>query len=183
MKIKGVRILKNGVKAGYVKQKDGKWKFRFLKKKKKIVGGEFTSRKVIEINIKKSELVASISKIHEEFLNAIQDIQMDQENTLEIDGEIQEETLNRGRMHLTKVRIFDRVFYDGGKIETDRFLPDYKNIGSDKKQESFYSIMSFFTNGFLRIPAVRYIGKENEIDPCWRLDREWLGPAQLPRQG
>lgn len=49
MKIKGVRILKNGVKAGYVKQKDGKWKFRFLKKKKKIVGGEYIINKDIEI--------------------------------------------------------------------------------------------------------------------------------------
>lgn len=31
MKIKGKRILKNGVTAGYVKQKDGSWRFRFLK--------------------------------------------------------------------------------------------------------------------------------------------------------
>jgi hypothetical protein len=30
-KVKGKRILKNGVTAGYVKQKDGSWRFRFLK--------------------------------------------------------------------------------------------------------------------------------------------------------
>ena len=33
-KIKGKRILKNGVTAGYVKQKDGSWRFRFLKKQR-----------------------------------------------------------------------------------------------------------------------------------------------------
>lgn len=40
-KVKGKRILKNGVTAGYVKQKDGSWRFRFLKgsKKKKKKGG------------------------------------------------------------------------------------------------------------------------------------------------
>lgn len=30
-KVKGKRILKNGVTAGYVRQKDGSWRFRFLK--------------------------------------------------------------------------------------------------------------------------------------------------------
>ena len=68
MKIKGVRILKNGVKAGYVKQKDGKWKFRFLKKKKKIVGGEFTLKK--EIEIKNIQLPHDLyDKIHYFFYN------------------------------------------------------------------------------------------------------------------
>lgn len=38
MQIKGKRVLKNGVTAGYVKQRDGSWKWRFLSgpnKKKK----------------------------------------------------------------------------------------------------------------------------------------------------
>lgn len=34
-KVKGKRILKNGVTAGYVRQKDGSWRFRFLKDSKK----------------------------------------------------------------------------------------------------------------------------------------------------
>ena len=34
-KVKGKRILKNGVTAGYVRQKDGSWRFRFLKGSKK----------------------------------------------------------------------------------------------------------------------------------------------------
>ena len=33
MHVKNIRVLKNGVSAGYVLQKDGTWKFRFLKKK------------------------------------------------------------------------------------------------------------------------------------------------------
>lgn len=31
MKVKGKRVLKNGVLAGYVRQNDGTWKWRFLK--------------------------------------------------------------------------------------------------------------------------------------------------------
>lgn len=30
MKIKGKRVLKNGTTAGYIKQKDGSWKWRFI---------------------------------------------------------------------------------------------------------------------------------------------------------
>ena len=40
MKIKGKRVLKNGVLAGYVRQKDGTWKWRFLKGPTKKKGGE-----------------------------------------------------------------------------------------------------------------------------------------------
>ena len=43
--IKGKRILKNGVTAGYVKQKDGSWRFRFLKKQR---GGEIEERIAIQ---------------------------------------------------------------------------------------------------------------------------------------
>jgi hypothetical protein len=32
MTIRGKRVLKNGVLAGYVKQKDGSWRWRFLKR-------------------------------------------------------------------------------------------------------------------------------------------------------
>lgn len=35
MEIKNKRILKNGTLAGYVKQKDGSWRFRFISSKKK----------------------------------------------------------------------------------------------------------------------------------------------------
>ena len=36
MKTKGVRTLKNGATAGYVKQKDGSWKWRFITGPKKL---------------------------------------------------------------------------------------------------------------------------------------------------
>jgi len=41
MKTKGVRTLKNGATAGYVKQKDGSWKWRIITgpKKQKQKGG------------------------------------------------------------------------------------------------------------------------------------------------
>lgn len=41
MKIKGKRVLKNGTTAGYIKQKDGSWKWRFITgpRKKKQLGG------------------------------------------------------------------------------------------------------------------------------------------------
>ena len=42
MKVKGKRVLKNGVLAGYVRQKDGTWKWRFLKGPSKKKGGEIT---------------------------------------------------------------------------------------------------------------------------------------------
>ena len=35
MRVKGKRVLKNGVTAGYVKQEDGSWKWRFLSGPKK----------------------------------------------------------------------------------------------------------------------------------------------------
>ena len=40
MKIKGKRILKNGVLAGYILQKDGSWKWRFITGPSKIRGGQ-----------------------------------------------------------------------------------------------------------------------------------------------
>ena len=40
MKIKGKRKLKNGVTAGYVLQKDGSWKWRFITGPSKIRGGQ-----------------------------------------------------------------------------------------------------------------------------------------------
>ena len=39
MKIKNKRILKNGVSAGYVLQKDGTWKWQFLNRFVKKKGG------------------------------------------------------------------------------------------------------------------------------------------------
>lgn len=50
MHIKGKRVLKNGVTAGYVKQRDGSWKWRFLsgpnKKKKEGKGGQVNVKKI-----------------------------------------------------------------------------------------------------------------------------------------
>jgi len=40
MKIKGKRILKNGVVAGYVLQKNGTWRWRFIKGPSKKKGGQ-----------------------------------------------------------------------------------------------------------------------------------------------
>ena len=37
MEVKNKRILKNGTLAGYVKQKDGSWKWTFLKKEKQTI--------------------------------------------------------------------------------------------------------------------------------------------------
>jgi hypothetical protein len=42
MEVKNKRILKNGTLAGYVKQKDGSWKWTFLKKEKQTGKGIFT---------------------------------------------------------------------------------------------------------------------------------------------
>ena len=43
MRVKGKRVLKNGVVAGYVLQKDGTWKWRFLKGPTKKKGGVITN--------------------------------------------------------------------------------------------------------------------------------------------
>ena len=47
MQIKGKRRLKNGVLAGYVKQQDGTWRFRFIGggKKKKLIKNKFKKQK------------------------------------------------------------------------------------------------------------------------------------------
>jgi len=51
MKVKGVRILKNGTKAGYVKQKDGSWKWRFISGKTKMKGGSIDVKKLIDTDL------------------------------------------------------------------------------------------------------------------------------------
>ena len=48
MRVKGKRVLKNGVVAGYVKQKDGSWKWRFLGGPKK-KGGDVTDAQIEEL--------------------------------------------------------------------------------------------------------------------------------------
>ena len=39
METKSVRVLSNGTLAGYVKQSDGTWKWRFIGTKNKLKGG------------------------------------------------------------------------------------------------------------------------------------------------
>ena len=49
MKIKGKRVLKNGALAGYVKQRDGSWKWRIIKgPTKNKTGGGIRSCKLIK---------------------------------------------------------------------------------------------------------------------------------------
>lgn len=51
MKVKGIRILKNGTRAGYVKQKDGSWKWRFISGKTKMKGGSIDVKKLIDTDL------------------------------------------------------------------------------------------------------------------------------------
>ena len=57
-KVKGKRILKNGVTAGYVRQKDGSWRFRFLK------GGVATPRDVQRHKRKTRRKIINPSRIN-----------------------------------------------------------------------------------------------------------------------
>lgn len=51
MKVKGLRILKNGTRAGYVEQKDGSWKWRFISGKTKMKGGSIDVKKLIDTDL------------------------------------------------------------------------------------------------------------------------------------
>lgn len=48
MRVKGKRVLKNGALAGYVKQKDGSWKWRIIKGPNKKIGGNNVKKMLIQ---------------------------------------------------------------------------------------------------------------------------------------
>ena len=65
MRIKGKRILKNGVLAGYVQQKDGSWKWRFISGPKKKGGNEHN----LSNSNNKKELKELIEKARKNYKN------------------------------------------------------------------------------------------------------------------
>ena len=58
MRVKGKRVLKNGVTAGYVRQEDGSWKWRFLSgpKKSRKRGGVKNNNNIKPINIRPNNI-------------------------------------------------------------------------------------------------------------------------------
>ena len=129
MKIKGKRILKNGVTAGYVYYKnDKKWKWRFLKgpkKKNKQKGGN----KVTNANILR-ELINSLSD-EELIFDNINKHQFSNEDIVEIvletlsnKYEINSNTENRVRKILRKIRSSGRnaIGNNGGESKQRNML-------------------------------------------------------------
>jgi len=110
-----------------------------------------------------------------------------QENALRISGLIRRtEFHDRAEMILQKVELNSKEIFDGGKQDSEKYLPEF-GLSQSEIIQVFEKLMSPLNDSFLRIPADRFIKQEfenkeeQEIKLSAEIFKNWLFSINLDR--